>query len=152
MTGVQTCALPISGGSNQPGGSYNGSCTNLYGADANTTCWSFPSDQWVTVLIRVIPGHANSPIPPYGDWSAVAGWTKDTGIQVWVAGAGQRTYTKIWDKLDYAWKFENTNNLRQGFNGMSCSAYMNNENSTSAFSHRFTQIIFSRQPIACPQA
>jgi hypothetical protein len=134
-------------GSYQPGGAFDSTCTypNWGG------CWQWPMDEWVTVLIRVIPGHHNG--DANGPNMADPNNKKDTGIQVWVARRGETTYTKIWDKLDYVWSWDSSSGTTcYGFNVFMPSQYMNNVASTVDWYRRFDQVIFSRQFIPCPTA
>jgi hypothetical protein len=137
----------------QPGGSFNSSCT--YDTYNPSTCWAYPTDEWATVLLHVIPGHHNGdaigprPSDVYGSTGR-----KDTGIEAWVARQGQKTYTKIWDKKDYAWNYDATSPAygnQLGFNIFIFSAYKNNVPAAVDWWVRLGQVIFSTQPIACPQ-
>jgi hypothetical protein len=111
-------------------------------------CWEWPADEWVTVLFHMIPGHNIDPLP-----ATMAEMTnRDTGIEVWVARAGASSYTKIWDKKDYAWYFDSNNTCPPAFNAFKASAYMNNVKSVVGWSQKYTQIIFSKQFIPCPAA
>ena len=122
----------------QPGGAYAGTCVD--GSRNPSSCWAWPTDQWVTVLVRVVPGHG----------VANAWGSADNGIQVWVAAAGATSYTKIWDKLNYQMYFSGAKPL--GWNAFQPSTYLNGQNAPQAFSHRYGQIIFSKQFIPCPLA
>lgn len=134
-------------------------------------CWAWPIDEWVTILVHVIPGH-HEPNARYGEPST---WThKDTGIEAWVAtqsqidaarNAGQTPqYTKIWDKKDYAfdyfgrYQFEDINGSTlspNGWNLFNLTMFLN-YSSSSAQSwpedlwHDHDQIICSTQFIPCP--
>jgi hypothetical protein len=143
---------------NQPGGVYNDSC--IYPGSINT-CWAWPANQWVTILIHVIPGEHNgdATAPSFSDMYGTTG-KKNTGIQVWTdwnhqTQQRQSSYIKIWEKLDYAWSYDSTvpaYGNQKGFNIVTFSSYKNNHNAPVAWSYRLGQIIFSTQPIACPQA
>jgi hypothetical protein len=133
----------------QPGGAYAGTCVS--GA---MTCWSWPAEEWVTVLLHVIPGH-NSAVG--GGDSAATPISKpanyhDFGIEVWVARAGAKSYTLIWQKLNYVWVYgSQTAPNVAAFNRFTPTAYMNGALAHSDWYRRFDQIIFSKQPVACPQ-
>lgn len=132
-------------GSSQPGGSYDATCQGS--AKGPTTCYCYPADQWVTVLIHVIPGlRCNVVGSDNVDYSTPGGGS--TGIQVWVAAEGQTSYTKIWDKQDYFWAYDPMPN---GWNMVGPTGYMNNANAVAGWTQKFTQVIFSTQSIACPQ-
>jgi hypothetical protein len=122
----------------QPGGAYRTTCVD--GARDAAHCWSWPSDEWVTLLVRVVPGHG----------IANAWGSPDTGIQVWVARAGATAYTKIWDKLDYQIFFTPAKPL--GWNAFQASTYCNGQPLPVTFFQRYAQVIFSKQFIPCPAA
>lgn len=124
--------------SQQPGGAYAASCKYPNINPAN--CWGWDSDSWHTVLIKVTPGHG-----PAGQWGAA-----DNGIEVWVARAGETSYTKIWDKLDYQLYFDTRKPI--GWNAFQPSSYHNGQTMPQDFYQRYTQIIFSKSYIECPQA
>lgn len=128
-------------GARQPGGPYDATCRY----DQFLDCWRWTADEWVTVLIAITPGR---------HWSSgtIAQAIADpsmanTGIEMWFAREGETSYTKVWDKLDYVWAFENV----FGWNMLKASTYMNGATAGTAFQHHYRQIIFSREFIACPQ-
>jgi len=94
--------------------------------------WQWPSDEWVTVLYHIVPGR-----------NRVA----ETVFQVWVARAGAKNYTKIWDTRVVPLEYDYDN----GQNALILSSYMNGVRSPVAWYTRFDQIIFSKQFIPCPQ-
>jgi hypothetical protein len=139
----------------QPGGPYAQSCVigeaKLGGTFNN--CWVWPTEEWVTVLIHVVPGHQNVS----GNLSDPAN-PRDTGIEVWVARAGQTSYTKIWSKLDYIWYFGvnylDGSEQPYGWNWLNFTAFTGGNvavPSVNGYYHRHDQVIFSKQFIACPQ-
>jgi hypothetical protein len=121
--------------SRQPGSQFSG-------------MWKWPVNEWVTMLMHIIPGRRGNPVGDdnvsYGNAS-----TANTGIEVWVARAGATSYTRIWSKLDYVFAFDPMPNA---FNVIKCSGYMNSVAATQGWNHRFTQMIFSKNVIPCPQA
>jgi len=130
-----------------PQGSSEGSVIQP-GNQNGTNYWNWVYDQWVTLLIHVIPGiRGNAP----GSDNVTYGGTpaaNNTGVEVWAAKPGETAYTRIWSKLDYVWAFDT---LAPGWNVLKCSGYMNNVNAAAGWTQRFTQIIFSKQTIPCPQ-
>lgn len=142
------------GASIQPGGAFASSCVigeAKLGKGYNN-CWVWPTNEWVTVLMHVIPGRQcvtqslNDPANP-----------RDTGIEVWVARAGQTSYTKIWDKRDYVWFYDNNylggEQMPFGWNWLNFTAFTGGSvavPSTSGYYHRHDQIIFSTEFIPCP--
>ncbi len=145
----------------QPGGAYNNSC--YYGKFSG--CWAYPVEEWVTILIHVIPGrdNQNTPTtPPYSGYRPLdspnmssPSLNKDTGIEVWAAREGATNYTKIWEKLDYAWLYNATSysyGNQPGFNCFQFSTYRNGAKAVVPWWYRVGQVIFSKQFINCPQA
>lgn len=142
-------------------GPYASTCT-VGNQAASGACWNFPSDQWFTVLIHVVPGQDNdayygaNPSAPLSSWPY-----HDHGIEVWVANLGQTTYQQIYSNLSLAWDYysspQSSGNGPNGqyhppaFNSLSPSAYMNGVNSAVGWYQRYTQIIFSKSFIPCPQ-
>ena len=95
-------------------------------------CWAW-SGGWDTVLYHIVPGRSSN---------------NDTRIEVWAAHEGETQYTKIWDQPNANVPFDGV----QGYNALICSAYQNAAETSVSIYHRFDQIIFSREFIACPQA
>lgn len=120
----------------QPG-AYKSTCVDGQHNAAN--CWAFPLDEWVTVLFHITPGHGN-----YGDYNGPA----DNGIEIWAARNGETSYTKVYDKKDYRIQFDSSK--PKAWNAFMLSGYMNNVPAATGWYHRYTQVIFSRQFIACP--
>lgn len=120
------------GQGNQPG-NQNGIVwfDNRDGSAANAFYWPNPA-QWVTVLYRIVPK-----------------LTYTTVVQVWIAREGETSYTKIWDmntvKLDYG------ASRPFGHNAVLLTAYQNQLVANNGFYHRYTQLIFSKNMIPCPQ-
>lgn len=126
----------------QPGSQYGlASCDypNLSNAD---NCWIYPYDEWFTLLFHIIPGHENDrPGPNVGE---------DTGIEVWAARSGETTYTKIWERLNYAFDFTNAYGQYNGWNALILSNWHNNWAGGTPLWVRFDQAIFSKSTIPCP--
>jgi hypothetical protein len=94
---------------------------------------------------------------------------RNTGIEIWVAPQGAKSYTLVHRKLDYAFMFgaydgSPFGNATQdfslakvlpGWSMFSPTAYANlSDNSVpsrTSYALRFTQMIFSKQPVPCPQ-
>jgi len=135
----------------QPGADMAATC--LIGSDTTTQCWNFPADEYVTLLIHVKPGHDGGG----GDNPVMAGNTNnDTWVEVWVARATDREYTKIWEKRDYVWSFGTTDPWPQAFNSVAFNAFMNsgangaNAIPESGWDHDLAEVVFSREFIECP--
>jgi hypothetical protein len=141
----------------QPGGAYDdgtlaGTCY-YDGTNAVRDCWYWPMEEWVTILVHVIPGRQNA---------SHSGTNKDTGVEVWAARAGETSYTQIVgvgaaasaSNDAFAFVYGGSGGIHPDpvWNAFLPTGYMNNAPSLRAFYHRFTQIIFSKQFIPCPQA
>jgi hypothetical protein len=161
----------------QPGGAFDNSC--YFSTFDN--CWMFVPDEWVTLLWRVAPGSQSPGDPRTisnggdgPDWwktalrdGSITVWAvKDSEIEASRAAGKAAQYTKVYEKTDLAWSYnatwESSRSPTEGtgppaFNVFTPSNYMNEElNGFSrltaiAWSRRWTQIIFSRQFIPCPQ-
>jgi hypothetical protein len=117
---------------------------------APPTYWNWPLDEWVTVQVRIVCGR-HSP----GDSPNMATGFRDTGITVWVARANATSYTKIWDKQNYVISYgSGSDPLPWGWNAFTASGFMNGVSAAAGagWTHRFTQVIFSRQFIPCPDS
>jgi hypothetical protein len=138
----------VTGANLQPGGPYP-LCTIGTAPDGTDKCFLYPENEWVTVLVHIIPGkqyvvatigHASNP--------------KNTGIEVWVARAGEWEYTKIWEKFNYEWAFDatylDTTAQPFGWNWLNFTSYNNDAISLDGFYHRIDQVIFSQTFIECP--
>jgi hypothetical protein len=135
------------GASMQPGSPFESTCA--IGAPTNQPgqCWEWPKDDWVTVLFHIVPGHDNEGhiYDPLDAWPE-----KDFAIEAWVAGATASEYTKIFEHHQLAWIYGSDVHPRGAFNSICPSAYMNNVAAVAGWSHRYDQIIFSKEPIPCP--
>jgi hypothetical protein len=151
------------GASMQGGGPYESTCKIGFDTNPENMCWEWPRDeQWVTVLMRVKPGHDNQtewntdPKPPVSTWA-----NRDTILETWVAREGETSYTKVFENTALAFVFGDRNGTGgvydthpPGFNSICPSNYMNGYKAIlgHGWDHEYTQIIFSKGPIPCPQA
>jgi hypothetical protein len=110
------------------------------------TRWSY-SGGWDTLLYHITPGHDNK------DRLVSGPLINDTRIEVWAAHPGETNYTKIWDAY-YRGCFDDVGpfapNEKWGWNAFMCWIYQNWLPTTQDFKQAYDQIIFSKQPIACP--
>ena len=150
------------GGSIEPGGVFASTCQ--IGDATTAVCWYYPRDTWFTLLFHVIPGHAgNIDLDP-----AAAGnnGARDTGLQVWTdwnstTQQRQNTYIKIFDKTDFVWGFGGANNTTnpddsaEGWSALILNCFVNSGAlgavASTGWYQRYTQVIFSKQTIPCPQ-
>jgi hypothetical protein len=146
----------------QPGGDFPLCKSSNLGA-----CWEWPTDERVTVMFHITPGHHNlafgaSGCPNLLDPSTLF----DTRVEAWVAETGATAWSKVLDEY-FAWYFEaqyetSSSAVSQGatgwgpngFNVLSLNAYMGPSNLPSevAWERKFTQIILSTSEIALPAA
>jgi hypothetical protein len=116
---------------------------------AANSCWEWPENEWVTVLYYMKPGRSND-----GQGSNQSTWTfRDTHVRVWVAREGATSYTEIFNKSDlaFAWGTDPTTPTGS-INNVDFSCYMNNLPGWKGWEQKYTQVIFSKQMIPCPQA
>jgi hypothetical protein len=138
----------------QPGGAFpNCTVSNLAVANA---CWEWPKDEWVTVLVHVIPGRDNDAFYGANPDKPLSAWPyHDMTIEAWVARTGATAYTKVYEQFNLAWDYY-TSGARHpaAFNKIGPTAYMNSgatpQPAVAGWSHKFTQLIFSKQFIPCP--
>jgi hypothetical protein len=138
----------------QPGGHYASRCT-LSTLSFRNACWEWPADTWVTVLVHVIPGQDNdayygaNPSKPLSSWPY-----HDTTLEAWIAPVGTTSYIKVYEAFNLAWDYFSSGHHPPGFNKIGPTAYMNvgavPQPAVAGWSQKFTQIIFSKQTIACP--
>lgn len=105
-TGGVPLYSPVNGSSvgtiAQPGGDYDATCRlDSSGSGSSGACWVWPKDEWVTVLMQVVPGRNNT-----NQSYLTSPQFPETAIRVWVARAGATSYTKIWDKADYGMNYQ----------------------------------------------
>jgi hypothetical protein len=141
-------------GSVQPGGPYASTCTISKLATANA-CWEWPKDEWVTVLVHVIPGRNNGPYYAANLSQGASSWPyHDMTIEAWVARRTETSYTKVYENKALAWDYWSNGHHPPAFNKIGPTAYMNAganpQPAPAGWSQKFTQIIFSKQFIACP--
>jgi hypothetical protein len=126
------------------------------------SCFNYVENQWMTFLVRVKMGRAavSTSVPPTDPVNASA---RNTRLTIWGALAGQTNYTLIHDKADYALDYQddatydgNPSHVHAyGLNWLALDFYTGGSQfiqSPTGFHHKFDQLIFSTQPIACPQA
>jgi hypothetical protein len=67
---------------------------------------------------------------------------------------GTTTYIKVYEAFNLAWDYYTSGHHPPGFNKIGPTAYMNSgaapQPAVAGWSQKFTQIIFSKQMIACP--
>ena len=127
-------------------------------------CWVWPTDTWVTVLIRWQPGlqYLTQVLNPPGAVDIVANAAAaNTRITMYVATAGA-PYTLIHDKSNYVWWYEE--GAVDSVGGHPCPYGLNWINlnyftggigwlaQPTGWYHEFDQLICSLQSIPAPQA
>jgi hypothetical protein len=127
----------VGGHGDQPGtqfGSVGDKICRFDNSDGRlANCWHWPAGQWATVMWHIRNGSNGG---------------NDTLVEVWVAGPGQKQYTKIWQQPGVDLPFDAG---PAGHNALICSIYHNGTSMPTQFYHRYDQIIFSKQMIPCPQ-
>lgn len=156
---------PQGGGPNaviQTGGEYSNCRLDNFSAvpaDAVNKCWSFPLDQWITVMIGVTPGTQNvTPDQGYNFPSPV----RDAGLVIKVASAGAKRWTTICNKSDFYWYYSqqfggiyNYAMAPNGFNAFRFTLYNGGgtQSPVSADQYaRYDQVICSTAEIPLPSA
>jgi hypothetical protein len=109
-------------------------------------CWYWPAGEWATVMWHIRPGTNAGGKKPSSAGDPAG--NHDTLIETWAAAPGERSFRQIWKqpRADVPW------DLIGGHNALICSAYQNGAQMPLGFYQRYTQIIFSKNAIACPQA
>jgi hypothetical protein len=137
-------------GRTQPGGPYD-ACdisNNL------AACWRWPENEWVTLMFWVKPGHQG------GAWQPDSmKYPQDTYFRVYIASqtAGQAPqYVDLFKMPDgtgrwWQWQDPAYGTPQGQFQFLLLNGYMNNVPSVVGFTQSFTQIIFSKSFIPCPQ-
>lgn len=118
-----------SGSGNQPGNEA-GVCTL---SSSPNRCWAW-SGGWDTVMYHFIIGR---------------GGVAESHLRVYAAHEGETSYTKIWDQV-WANRYDGAPRI-PGYNAFICNTYNNGNNCPNDFWQRYTQLIFSRAFIPCPQ-
>jgi hypothetical protein len=118
-------------------------------------CWEWPKDEWVTVLVHVIPGRDNDAYYGANPSTGLTPWPyHDMTIEAWVARKGATAYTKVYEQFNLAWDYYSSGRHPAAFNKIGPTAYMNSgavpQPAVAGWSHKFTQLIFSKQFIPCP--
>jgi hypothetical protein len=99
----------------------------------SSTLWQWAIDgTWDTIMYHFRPGRAGA---------------NETLIEVSGAHAGQKSFTTFWQQTTRIASYD----PGDGWQALICTTYNNGTNFPSAFFERWTQIIFSKQPIPCPQ-
>lgn len=132
----------------QPGADYDLLCTY----PGLASCWLWPADEWVTVVIAVTPGHHWNKVGSLA--TAIANPSlADTGIEVWVARYGATSYTKLWNKNNFVFTFsyKSSEGSLNAWNMVKFSGYMNGVDAVSGWTQRFTQLVVSHSLPPCPQ-
>lgn len=153
-----------SSGSIETAGPYASSCTGGHTSVVGA-CWEFPADQWVTVLLQLVPGQDNSNYTGNAPSGSVSTWPyHDTVLNAWVCPINAANYTQVFGMNNIALFYYTSGDPGAGsdgpngmwhppaFNALEFSGYMNNQPIVSGWSQKFTQIIFSKQFIPCPVA
>ncbi len=143
-------------GQKQPGGAFTGCNQPNPGA-----CYNWQEGVWQTVLVRFRPGlhRISQTSPPASATNAPA---MNTLLEISVAQPGETSYTLVHRKSNYVWEYDNdaqngtdsSSRHVYGFNWMNLNPFTGGNNWTNNpidFYHEFDQLVFSLQPIACPQ-
>ncbi len=93
--------------------------------------WQYAQGNWDTIMFHVKPGTSGK---------------ADTLIEIYAAHRGEKAFTLIHTSLEQI-SFDHKN----GYNAIIFSNYQNSANIQVPFYLRVCQMIFSKQPIACPQ-
>lgn len=152
----------------QPGSQWASTCNANQAVRG--ACWEMPEDEWFTLLFHVIPGRQNTNMAAsqYNPWLPYpSAPNRDTGIEIWAHRKGEPGYTLIHRRVEsspgandaYAWYYSAVTESNYngtygplGFNEFEINAYMgsNNDPSEMDWTRWYDQIIFSHEPIACP--
>jgi hypothetical protein len=128
----------------QPGGAYDATCIDNV---SSSTCWAYPLNEWVTVLVHIRAGHhASSANLNNTAW-------RDTQFEILVARAGATQYTSVYSKNDFVIDYGESGDPKPwGWNAFIASGYMNGVAAIGGgWQQRFDQIIFSKDYIPCPR-
>lgn len=157
QAGRQLTENPQGTGSYQPGSSYAATAQYAASNQPAGSAWEWYDGEWVTVLIHVRPGlHWNRATNP-----SAAG-VRNTVLEVKVARDGE-PYTTVFSQNDQAISFGSTNDSQgeffdalPGYCAFIPTMYLNVDLGATppkkSYYHRFTQVIFSKQPIPAPAA
>lgn len=147
----------------QPGGAYGLTCLNdgrqIGGGAGN--CFVYPTETWVTMMIKVTPGRQFVTSSPGWSTAAANAPARTTGLQVLAALPGATSWTVIADVPDFIFYFDG-DYLGAGsaqpwgwsvvnftpFNGGASAQPVVN---AAGWYHRFDQIICSTQAIPLPK-
>ena len=93
--------------------------------------WQWSQTDWDTIMFHVKAGTSGK---------------ADTLVEIYSAHRGDKTFTLAHSSLE-----KMTFDHKNGWNAVICSNYENGVNMPEQFYLRVCQMIFSKQPIACPQ-
>lgn len=122
----------------QPGSTYGGqpgagAYCQYPASPAQSACWPFEPDMWVTYLMRVKCGDPG---------------VFNTEVTVWAAREHESTYSKIYDRPNLRIPYFEAGN---GYSAVIFTTYENGYSSGPAKNRVwFDEAILSTQPIACP--
>jgi hypothetical protein len=126
----------------QPTSPWDATC--LIGADGTqpNVCWSWPENEWVTLLAHIRPGRHNA---------TVDGGNNDTLIEFKVARWGETEYTTVYH-ANRGVVYSKGDGNPLGYALLSLNCYYNNVPSFVRIEQIYTQVILSKQEIPCPKA
>jgi hypothetical protein len=131
----------VTGNKWQPGGAYDATCLVSTPPNPNgevPNCWFMPTGVWFRLLFEVTPGHHN---------------VTDTGLRVWKWQPGDApAYTKVWDKQNYRFIFEQGGNARNAWNSIALSHYVNQAAVAQPFWNDFDELLFSQDAVLLPES
>ena len=143
-------------GSYQPGSQWASSAQAATSYQAAGSAWEWYDDEWLTVQIRVKPGlHWDREANPN------ATGVRNTLLEVQIARQGE-PYTTVYSQSNQALTYGSSANRQgeyidalPGFCAIIPTLYLNVGLGVTppkrSYYHRFTQFIFSKQPIAAPK-
>jgi hypothetical protein len=126
---------------------YRSTCLADGSSLTSGACLWMPADEWVTFLIHVGLGRDNRQNEAGNNHA-------ETVLEVWVNFQSEPgTYHKIYNCTDGRWSANATSGTAiPAHNALTFSGYMNEVPAAAGFYHRYTQVIFSTEFIAAPQA
>jgi len=141
----------------QPGGPYAATC-QVGSFHAPNVCWCWPPDEWVVVLMHLIPGEdGNDQFYGANPASPLSAWPKhDTVLEAWVQrpAIGETDYTKVYEAFNVALDYWTNGGGASGlhppaFNKVGPTGYMNDNSGVAVpaavgWDQKFTEIIMSK--------